>query len=137
MSQNLHRNIKNLWRRKCVRRVIFRNVEVRVEGGCHCATCQESSYTKNEYSLSYRKFDAEYFFIQQFFRKKSCIFRENHKKLFWRRIWQFFRERRRLTPKINITFFITNDVSNILLFNNFFQKCVIFWENRFWSPNLF
>ncbi len=34
---------------------------------CHCATSQRSSYTKNEYSLFYRKFDAEYFFIQQFF----------------------------------------------------------------------
>ncbi len=46
------------------KRKIFRNVEVRVEGGetnfnqpllclqhvqlCHCATCQGSSYTKNE-----------------------------------------------------------------------------------------
>ncbi len=29
----------------------------------HCATRQESSYTKNEYSLFYQKFDAEYFFI--------------------------------------------------------------------------
>ncbi len=47
---------KNLWRRKCVRRAIFRNV------------------------------------------------RENRKKLFWGRIWQFFRERRRRTPKINMTF---------------------------------
>ncbi len=26
---------KNLWRRKCVRREIFRNVEVRVEGGAY------------------------------------------------------------------------------------------------------
>ncbi len=26
-------NLKNLWRRKCVRRAIFRTVEVRVEGG--------------------------------------------------------------------------------------------------------
>ncbi len=33
----------------------------------HCATCQGLSYTKNEYSLFYQKFDAEYFFIQQFF----------------------------------------------------------------------
>ncbi len=67
---------KNLWRRKCVRRKIFRNVEVRVEWRgrsplqpllclqhlqlCHCAICQGSSYTKNEYSFFYRKFDAEY-----------------------------------------------------------------------------
>ncbi len=32
-----------------------------------CATCKGSSYTKNEYNLSYHKLDAEYFFIQQFF----------------------------------------------------------------------
>ncbi len=55
--------LKNLWRRQCVRRTIFRKVQVRVEGGlfatrptvCHCATCQGSSYTKNEYSLFYRQ----------------------------------------------------------------------------------
>ncbi len=41
------------------------------------------------------------FFIRQFFRKQL---RENRKKLFWGRIWQFFRERRHLTPKIKITF---------------------------------
>ncbi len=70
---------------------------------CHCATCPGSSYTKNEYSLFYQKFDAEYFLSDNFF-EKSCIFREKRKKLFWGRIWQFFRERRSLTPKINITF---------------------------------
>ncbi len=68
------------------------------------------------------------FLFNNFF-EKSCIFRENRKKLFRGRIWQFFRERRHLMPKINITFFITNEVSNILSHTNFFQKCVIFWEN--------
>ncbi len=75
---------KNLWRRKCVRRAIFRNVEVRVEGAqhvqlCHCATCQGSSYTRNEYNLFYQKFDSEYFFIQQFFRKKLYFQRKQQK----------------------------------------------------------
>ncbi len=88
-----------------------------------------SSYTKNEYNLFYRKLNAEYFFIQQFFFEKSSIFWENGKKLFWWQIWQFFRERRRLARKINITFFITSEVLNILLFNNFSKKCCIFWEN--------
>ncbi len=74
------------------------------------------------------------FLFNNFF-EKSCIFRENRKKLFWGRIWLFFRERRRLTPKINITFFITNEALNILLFINFFQKCIA--ENRFWGPSLF
>ncbi len=109
-----------------MRREIFRTLDVRVEGGevqrCYCATCQRSSYTKIEYSLFYQKFDAEYFFIQQFFWKKSGIFGENLKKLFCGRIWQLFKERRRLTPKINVTFFITNEVSNNLLCINFFQK---------------
>ncbi len=44
------------------------------------------------------------FLFDNFF-EKSCTFRENRKKLFRRRIWKFFRERRRLTLKINITFF--------------------------------
>ncbi len=76
------KKIKNLWRRKCVRRGIFRNVEVRVEGSeaplnpyfvCnssklyHCVTCLGSSYTKNEYSLFYQEFDAEYFLNRHFF----------------------------------------------------------------------
>ncbi len=48
------------WRRKCVRREIFRNIKVRtfshfnlyfyLPRGC-CATCKGSPYTKNEYSL--------------------------------------------------------------------------------------
>ncbi len=66
---------KNLWRRKCVRRDIFRTIEVRVEGGvlqpllclqhvqlCHCATCQGSSYTKNEYDLFFGKWGTKYSF---------------------------------------------------------------------------
>ncbi len=45
----------------------------------HCATSQGSSYTKNEYNLFYQKFDAEYFFIQQFFRKKLYFLRKPQK----------------------------------------------------------
>ncbi len=41
----------------------------------------------------------------------------------------FFRERRRFAPKINITLFITNKVPNNLLFSSFFKKGCIFWEN--------
>ncbi len=69
---------------------------------CHCLTCQGSSYTKNEYSLFYQKFDAEYFFIQQFLRIK-LYFQRKPQKTVLGRIWQFFRERH-LTPKINVTF---------------------------------
>ncbi len=46
---------------------------------CHCATCRGSSDTKNECSLFYQKFDAEYFFIRQFFRKKLYFQREPQK----------------------------------------------------------
>ncbi len=70
------------------------------------------------------------FLLNNFFEKKNCIFRENRKKLFWGRIWQFFRERRRLVPKINITFSITNEVLNILLITNFFQKMCNFLRKR-------
>ncbi len=45
----------------------------------HCATCQGSPYTKNECRLFYQKFDAEYFFIQQFFRKKLYFQRKPQK----------------------------------------------------------
>ncbi len=49
------------------------------------------------------------FLFNKFF-EKSSIFWENLEKLFSRRIRPFFRERRRLAPKININFFIANVV---------------------------
>ncbi len=94
----------------------------------YCATCKGSSYTKNVNNFFYQKSDAQYFLLDNFF-KKSSIFRENREKLFWKLIWRFFRERRRLASKINITFIITNKVRNILLFSVFFKKICIFWEN--------
>ncbi len=101
----------------------------------HCATCNRSSYTKNEYNFFYQKLD-----VEQFFRKKKHYFLENGKNLFWEHISQFFRERKRLAPKINIPFVITNEVLNILLLNGFFKK-VVFSEktvkNHFWRPSLF
>ncbi len=51
----------------------------------HCATCKESSYTKNEYNLFYQKLDAEYFLFNNFLEKNS-IFWENHEKVFWKHI---------------------------------------------------
>ncbi len=47
----------------------------------HCATCQGSSHSKNEYSLFYQKFEVEYFLFNNFF-EKNCIFRENRKNCF-------------------------------------------------------
>ncbi len=69
------------------------------------------------------------FLFNNFF-EKSSIFRENCEKLFWRCIRQFFRGRRRLAPKINITFFITNEVLNILLFSSFFKVSCNFQRER-------
>ncbi len=100
---------KNLWRRKCVRRARFRisplqpllclqHVQL-----CHCATCQGLPYTKKEYSLFYQKFDAEYFFIRQFFRKKLYLQRKLQKTVLGAHL-TIFLEKRRLTPKINKTF---------------------------------
>ncbi len=84
--------------------------------------------TNNEYNLFYQKLDAEYVLFNNFF-ENSRIFWENNEKLFWRHIWRFFRERRCLVPKINITFFIANWVLNILLFSILFKKSCIFWED--------
>ncbi len=62
--------------------------------------------------------------------EENNIFWENREKLFWRRIWQIFRERRRLVSKINITFFIANEILNILLFSSFFKKSCSFLRKR-------
>ncbi len=56
---------------------------------CHCATCQGLSYTKNEHSLFYQKFDAEYFFILQFFRKKLYFQRKPQKTVLGARLTIF------------------------------------------------
>ncbi len=131
---------KKLWHKKCVRRAIFWTVDVRKFPSTltlfatrplgHCATCKGSSYNKNEYNL----------FYSTIFSKKASIFWENRGKLFWEHIWQFFRERSCLAPKINITFFITIKVLSILLFCNFFKKAIFsekMAKNRFRSPSLF
>ncbi len=89
----------------------------------HCATGKGSFYTKNEHNLFYQKLEAKYFFIQQFFRKKQVFAGKNCEKLFWGHIWQFFRERRHLVPKISITFFTTIKLSSFL------KKGCISWKN--------
>ncbi len=48
----------------------------------HCATCQRSSYTKNEYNLFYQKLDAEYIFMQQFFSTKAVFSEKTAKNCF-------------------------------------------------------
>ncbi len=112
---------KNHWRRKCVRRAIFRTVNGRVEGSeapfnlyfvCNTSNCvtvrpvRGHVAPKMNIAFFIRNSILNIFLFHNFF-EKNCIFRENRKKLFWGRIWQFSRERRRLTPKINITFYPT------------------------------
>ncbi len=102
---------KNLWRRKCVRRAILRNVEVGVEGGNPYFVCNTSNCVtvrpvrghltpKMNIAFFIRYLTLNIFLFDNFF-EQSCIFREKRKKLFWGRIWQFFREkglsRRKLT----------------------------------------
>ncbi len=87
----------------------------------HCANYQGSSYTKNECNLLIRNQMLNTFLIDNLYEKCS-IFRLNREKQFLRgRIWQFCRKKRRLAPKINITFLITNELLNILLFSSFFK----------------
>ncbi len=88
---------KNLWRRKCVRRAIFQNIEVWVEvdealfnpyfvyNTSYCVTVRPVRChltPKMNIAFFHQKFNDEYFFIPQFFRKK-LYFQRNCKKLFW------------------------------------------------------
>ncbi len=68
------------------------------------------------------------FLFNNFF-EKSSTFRENREKLFWGRIWQFLKERRRLVPKINITFLLPMTCWIFYYLAVFSKKAVIFWKN--------
>ncbi len=91
------KNEKNLWRRKCVRRGIFRTVEVKVEGDeapfnpyfvCNTSNCVTVRPDRGHLTL---RINIAFFirnlmlniFFSTVFSKKSCIVRENSKKLFW------------------------------------------------------
>ncbi len=74
------------------------------------------------------KLDAKYFHVKQFFRKKQYFLKKLTKTVLGAPL-TIFRKRRHLTQKINITFFITNYVPDILLFNTFFERSSIFWKN--------
>ncbi len=84
---------KNLWRRKCVRREIFRTVEVRVEGGfslfnpyfvCNTFNCVtvrpvRGHLTPKMNTAFLSEISCWIFFIQQCFRKKQCFLRKRQK----------------------------------------------------------
>ncbi len=60
-----------------------------------------------------------FLFYNFFEKKRKCV------RLFWGHIDNFFRERRRLASKINITFLSQiRYLLNILLFSSFFKKAV-------------
>ncbi len=69
------------------------------------------------------------------FWKKSCIFREDSEKSFLG-AESLLKRKGRLIMKMNITFFMENEVLNMFSSNNFFGKRNIFWENgekQFWG----
>ncbi len=124
-AKNTH-YMKNLWRRKCVRREIFRNDFICNTSNCVTVRPVRGHLTPKmniAFSIRNLMLNISYSTI---FSKKTVFSQKPAKNCFGGAFDNFFRERRRLMPKINITFFITNEVSNILLFTNFFQKCVIF-----------
>ncbi len=126
---------KNLWRRKCVRRGIFPSNPYFVCNTSNCVTVRlvRGNLTpKMNIAFFYQKFDAEYFFIQQ-----CCIFGENRKKSFWRGAFDNFLGKEGVLGQ-KLFYHKWGEVLNILLVTNFFQKCVIFWENdRKPGPSLF
>ncbi len=88
---------KKIWRRKCVRRAIFRNVDIRVERGfapfnphfvCNTSNCvtvrsgRGHLTPKMNVAFFIRNLMLNIFLYDNFF-EKSCIFRETRKKLFW------------------------------------------------------
>ncbi len=144
----------------------------------HCATCQGSFYTKNEYITFLSKIWCWIFFYSTIFSKKktsektakNCwggafnnflgkegVLRQKLTKLFYHKwgieyliFYQFFpkmynflrkrhntvsgpqaslKKRMRPATRIDITFLMGNEVSNISSFNNFFEKRNIFGDN--------
>ncbi len=129
---------KNLWRRKYVRRAIFRKVKVRVEGGkapfnpyfvcntSNCVTVQPARghlTPKMNIAFFIRNLMPNAPFNPYFVCNTSnCV--------------TVRPVRGHLTPKMNITFFIRNLMLNMFLFNNVFEKSCIFRENHkkpFWG----
>ncbi len=97
---------KNLWSTKYVRRAIFRMVEyIFILQYFQKISSTGSMYQKRNI-LEWRIFF--YFTLFSKINLKKKKFQETSEKLFWWHIWPFFRERRHLAPKINITYFTTN-----------------------------
>ncbi len=116
---------KKLWRRRCVRRVIFRNVEV------HLLPLQHSHWItmrpvrshltpKMKLTFFIRNQMLNIILFNNLFEKKSSIFRENSEKRFGDTFEHFLGKGGVLPHEINITSFTRNQVLNILLFSSFF-----------------
>ncbi len=65
--------------------------------------CQGSPYMKNEYNFFHRKLNDEYFLFNNFFEKKQYFLRKPWKTVLETDLTIFY-GKRRLPPKINITF---------------------------------
>ncbi len=74
-----------------------------------------SSYTKNEYNLFYRKLVDKYFYVKQFFFRRKRYFLRKLQKFVLEAHLTIFQGKGLLRQKINITFFITNQVMDVLL----------------------
>ncbi len=71
--------------------------------------------------------------LNHFFGKRS-IFWRNCKKLFWGRIWTFFRERGFLGQKLILLFFYHELGNGCFIINKFFEKSSIFGEKIAKNP---
>ncbi len=146
-SENQSTIQKKSLAQKLRRKVIFPTVEVRVTPTLfptqllgHCAICKGPSYTKNKYNLFYQKLDAEYFFIQQFFRKKQ-YFPIKLKICFGGTFNNFLGKGGVLRQKL--TQLLSSQMRYWIFYylTVFFFKEAVFSEktakNRFWAPSLF
>ncbi len=87
------------------------------------ATYQGLSYTKNEYGLFYQKFDAKYFFIQQFFRKKLYFQRKPQKTVFGGAIDNFLGKEGVLRQKLTQLFYYKWGIEYFIIYQFFPKIC--------------
>ncbi len=95
-----------------------------------------SSYSKVNRTFSITNLILSIFTFNNFFWEKAVFSEETTKNCFGGTFDHFFRERRHLTQKTNITFFVTTYVPDILSLNKFFKNSNIFQKtakNLLWE----
>ncbi len=86
-------------------------------------------YTKNEYSLFYQKFDVEYFFIWQFFRKKPYFQRKPKKTVSGGAFENFLGKESVLHQKLTYLFYHNRGIEYFIIYQ-FFPKMYNFLRKR-------